>query len=61
MMAARKASRRSTTRVAKVMENTRTMIGAASTTPIMPASSPLAFSQTGKNGSWIPKTTNMAA
>ena len=61
MMAARTASRRSAARAANGMAKTRTIIGTASTTPIVWASSPLAFSQTGKNGNWMPPMTKMPA
>ena len=50
MIASRSASRRSANRVASGVASTRASIGTASTKPISPASRPLAFSQTGKNG-----------
>jgi hypothetical protein len=46
----RNTPRRSAACVTKGMAKMRTIMGAASTTPIVPASSPLAASQTGKNG-----------
>jgi hypothetical protein len=61
MMALRKASRRSACRLTNGMASMRATSGAASTRPIMPASSPLAFSQSGKNGSCMPTPMNMAA
>ena len=61
MMAARKASRRSAWRVASGIANMRSSIGAASTRPMVAGSRPLAFSQTGKNGSWMPATMKKAA
>ena len=60
-MAVRKASCRSAARAISGMAKTRASKGAASTRPIICGSSPLAFSHTGKKGSWIPDTTNMAA
>ena len=60
-MVARSASRRSAARVANGMAATRTTIGTASTRPMVAASSPLAFSQTGKNGICTPESTKSAA
>ena len=58
---ARSASRRSAARVASGMARTRTIMGTASTMPIALALSPLAASQTGRNGSCTPSVTNSAA
>ena len=60
-MAARMASRRSAARVTTGMARTRATIGTASTMPIILGSSPLALSQTGKNGIWMPGKINSAA
>ena len=57
--AGRRAGRRA--RVASGIANTRTIIGIASTIPIISASRPLAASQTGRNGSCTPSATNSAA
>ena len=61
MMAARKASRRSAARATSGTAIMRATIGAASTRPIICGSSPLAFSQTGKNGNWMPPVMNRPA
>ena len=61
MMAARKASRRSAARATSGTAIKRATIGAASTRPIICGSSPLAFSQTGKNGNWMPAMINRPA
>ena len=61
MIAVRNASCRSAWRVASGMAKTRTIMGIASTMPIAPASSPLAASQTGRNGNCTPSTTKRAA
>ena len=58
---ARSASRRSATRAAIGMAKIRTIIGTASTMPIMRASRPLAASQTGRNGTCTPSVRNRAA
>ncbi len=60
-MAPRMASRRSAARVTTGMASTRATIGTASTMPIILGSSPLALSQTGKNGIWMPGKMNSAA
>ena len=58
-IARRSASRRSASRAASGMPNTRTSDGTATMRPISAASMPLAFSHTGKNGIWMPEKTKI--
>jgi hypothetical protein len=57
----RSAPVRSAIRAAAGIANRRTTSGAASTMPICCASSPLTFSQSGKNGYWMPTSMNRPA
>lgn len=61
VIACRTAWRRSAAPVTKGSTAKREIAGSAVMTPIQAASTPTAFSHTGKNGRWVPTSPNSVA